>query len=239
MACGMDRLVVDLDSGGGHGVSSRQDGHWEWAPAGFSAEAHPAGQAWRWLGDADVLLVLADEGAHEWMAGLHVIHSGQSLSTWSTEDSRWYPLLLAWPNGAPFTIENTVVAPLSGSSEHDCDPETWAFFTVSTDSAGHLDVHLTVEGMPYLILPRDGLLQHVNGAPQSVGLATLTGEQVWHGVTSVELDLPWGGLRLESPETGIPWLQLQGHPDFVEVDFDHSCDAPGVSRVVFTLHTQR
>ncbi|MFT4978968.1 MAG: hypothetical protein ACI8S6_004878 [Myxococcota bacterium] len=240
MACAP--VTQDSEPAGGLAPMQAEAAGGEVVP--WSEVAHRAGRAWRWHGadeGEDEIEVVVVEGAEQWTDGFYIRRGEALLATWSSrewaEEAGWVPLLLVGFDEEPFTVGDTIVFQGRGSSEHGCDGVTWLFITFSLDEEGTLGVEVAAEGMPYFALPAEGALVAADGvAVEGVDLATLEASIVLDGVRSAELALPWGPLRIEAEEA-IPWMQLQPHEDFVELDLDHSCEIDGVEQISVLLRT--
>lgn len=199
----------------------------------FAEVSHRAGRAWRWLPQPEVEIAAVTD-SEQWGAGIYLSRGEQVLATWSERPWEplpgWVPLLLVMPDGEPFTVGNTIAFPALGSSEHGCDPETWVFVSFRPLGDGAVSALIEIEGSPYLALPVGGLITSLNGQPEQRELPMGGLALELASVSQLGLDLPWGPLSMTAAEP-VPWLQLQGHDDFVEVGVDRSCEQAGVERV--------
>jgi len=225
IACAPLDTATPADTASGHFPKpfSERDTSEDTAPR-FERDALDVGQAWRWLGDEDVEIIIVPEPSGEWEDGIYICRGEDMLATWSqrpwADTPGWVPMLLVGLDGEPYTIEDTLVIKAIGSAEHGADPETWVLITPTHRDDGSVGVAVEIDGMPYLAMPPDSSVEQLNGDP-----VRIPGEEgaVLEDVRSVRLATPWGalGFALEQP---VPWMQLQPHEDFLELDFDHSAE---------------
>lgn len=201
--------------------------------ADFVSVLDARGPAWAWRQDPSLRVVLsADPSA----PGLRVEHGARSLSV-ATDLGQGVvdlPVLLVFARSdgtEPLAADPSpgLHLLLAGSAEHGCPADDLELDLVPrVDGEGLvLDVHIS--GVPYLALPPQGTLwvagadgvQEVDGPSHARehGDFQAAGFR-WLQVEGGDFD----ALHLASAEP-MPWFQLQGHGDMIEVDFDHSCEA--------------
>jgi hypothetical protein len=200
---------------------------------GWRPVDHPDGPAFLWGEGPDdgVQLVLRSTDDDEWTLGVGIIRDGSPLATRSERKwfgrPGWVPVLLAGPrtDGTPplDAIDgDTLALALAGSPEHGCQ-ENDLQVAIHVDAETR-DIDMAVWGVPYLALPPGPLV-----VTDAEGRSRVTPhpDSAWVGTTVESLDAgdALGGVTvlLDPPS---PWLQLQGHEDFTEVDLDHSCEVP-------------
>lgn len=213
----------------------------EAAPAaeGWLALDHPEGEAWEWAADPSLRVVLVhppEEGAaRDWTPGLYVLWGEEILGfettrTWR-QDVGLVPLLVAGPrsDGTEAHVEEgALVLGLSGSEEHGCPPDALEVRVSPRAEAPGAGVLLEVEGVAYFLLPPETLWLEAGGRWRELTIVEL------EELGSIEMS-DWSRLRQGSeqlgelylwPQEAVPWFQLQHHEGLVEVDLDHSCEAP-------------
>lgn len=198
-----------------------------WAPVD-----DPAGPAWGLAEDPAWVVAVADDTAGTYTRGVYVRHDDAVLATWTTrawlDDEGWVPLVLALPRTDGTALGrvdgDTLVLALDGSDEHGCPAhDLEARVTVGPDG-----VSLALAGIPYLALPRAGTLTVADTDGRWTGDADDLGvdeSEVFAGVTALGADALQPDGPLLTAEEPLPWLQIEGHDGFLEVDFDHGCEA--------------
>jgi hypothetical protein len=197
--------------------------------AGWRAASEP--NTWLWTGDRDVVVRLVPESVGDETFGLYIEVDGAPLASWSEREwagtPGWIPLLLVGtPSaGANADLSGALTLDVIGSDEHGCNGAT----TVAIDvRAGRLVVD--VVGTPYMALPSAGVLTAVDAA----GASSIAGSDVVADRSREYNDFEslavsggdFDGLRIVADQP-VPWFQVQGHSDFIELDLDHSCEQEG------------
>lgn len=213
---------------------------------GFSVADDDRGPAWTWDHDPSLRVVLLQRS--DLPPGLMVQHGDRTLSMpvdygLGPMD---LPVLLVFPrsDGAePLAADDSpgLHLLLAGSDEHGCPADDLELDLWVQPDGDELRVDVLVSGVPYLALPPDARITVVDDG----GARVLEADQVCADGASLELsglrrlsvtDSSLGPLEL-SVQGALPWAQLQGHGDFIEVDFDHSCEQSD-SFTAASLHLQ-
>lgn len=204
------------------------------AGTGFTAVADPRGPAWTWDADPTLQVTLYTDPALP--PGLLVQRGASSLDLpvdygLGPMD---LPLIIVGPraDGTPPLAADPspgLHLLLAGSTEHGCPADDLELDLLPVAQGDRVLVLVQISGVPYLALPADGRIT-TDSAQGEVGLDAA---EVAPEGASIELSQvralsvrgsSLGDLALRA-EPPVPWAQLQGHGDFIEVDFDHSCEA--------------
>lgn len=188
----------------------------------------PIGPAWERDG-TPWRVAVADDEAGAYTRGVYLRRGDHLLAAWTERawlgDEGWVPLLLALPRAGeeePGSVDGeALVLALDGSEEHGCPAHALEVRVTIEDDAPVLDVH----GVPYLALPAEGALEvdHAEGR-WTAEASTLSEPHAFSGATTLAADALGAGALL-TVEVALPWLQLEPWGGFVEVDFDHGCEA--------------
>lgn len=207
----------------------------------WSAISHPAGEAWQWSVDTDVVVAIANgnptrEEGSVWTRGVYIFNGTRILATWLDyyefyEDDRWIPLFLVVPapgGAASDTSTDSLVLDLIGSSEHGCgdlglDVVEMTITPSLVSSSSAIDFSVDVSGVPYMSLPPTGTIT----VEHSDGETPIDAEDQAFGEDSDEftsLDSPDPRVVSEIGRGGAtffpnmsivsndpPWTQVQGH----------------------------
>lgn len=216
----------------------------------WAAIDHPEGEAWQWEEDPTLLAVLVspdEQGPSGWTPGLYLLHGDQVLGFegWREwlGDTGWMPVLLVFPRSDgtdAWEEDGALHLGLAGSAEHGCPSD--ALEAVIRPRLHQEGVELVVElrGVPYLALPDAPVEVRDHGEWRQVDPEELAeeGSVELSGFSAlVQEEGPTGELRLLAGSE-VPWLQLQHHDGFIEVDFDHGCEVEGFTGATLALVTE-
>ncbi len=202
---------------------------------GFSKAHDPRGPAWSWDQDPRLRVVLFH--GHD-SHGLRIEFDGDALVSGpaDADGGDRLPVVLVWPRSdgtPPLAADDSpgLHLLLAGSAEHGCPTDDLELDLLPSWTDDGLQLDITFDGIPYMTLPQVGRILSVDSQGQHV----TDPQDLVTGRTSFEHDgfqrlkavgTPLGTVELWVDEP-LPWLQLQGHDSFVEVDVDHSCEEPG------------
>ncbi len=264
-----DELVdVGETSGGGGGAEWLVDGgaalhtSEDATPpgSGWSRAPHPRGLLWERstpaVGDLRALVVQspADSGVGAPESGLYLSLAGDDWLSAEVErpwrgDVGPVPLVLVGMEaGSPAWVEmegDSLELGLVGSPEHGCDPEPG---DVRVRELPGMALEVAFSVVPYLALPLDS---QVSVALADGARRDLEGDL--HGLRPGESLVLEGALRVEAThgahlvgveaevdgKAGLPWVQLQRHEGFWEVDFDHGCERVDPEELIIFLDVER
>lgn len=211
----------------------------------WTTSSHPAGPAWTWNRDPQLKVVIVPPAAPApWGRGLYVVYAGTVQGIWDPvgfgSGPTWLPLLGIIPptDGRPLVAPSTefdLVLNAQGSGENGCDALGMDRAQVRvhpTFRAGHIDIHVILDGVAYWFMPNTGTGTVVKLAgPVTVdhaSFAALTGPPVYHDdlTAYAARDTHLGSMVLDAV-TPLPTLQLDPHGrTWFELDMDHACMAP-------------
>jgi hypothetical protein len=200
---------------------------------GFIRVQDDRGHAWTWLEDPSLRVVLYNTPD---VPGLLIERGDRSLSfvaDWGLGPKQ-LPVLLVTPRSDgtdPLAADDSpgLHLLLAGSAEHGCPADDLELDLVPRWDGDELILDIRISGILYLALPTEGLVT----VADDLGVVQIEAQQVCQQQASQEFEgFRW--LRYEGHQLGVidlhaaqpmPWFQVQGHSQLVELDMDHACEA--------------